>query len=58
MCRGKPQPELAAVAAGIPVIAQLLGQQEDKEVLMDASWAMSYLSDGKQDEIIGVFLIS
>jgi HEAT repeat protein len=44
-CRGKPQPELSLVANAVPVLVALLSNP-DKEVLMDACWALSYLSDG------------
>ena len=50
-CRGKPQPDLATVAPCIPVLAALLNAVQDKEVLMDASWAISYLSDGDDARI-------
>jgi len=49
-CRGKPQPELSLVAAAIPVLVRLLSNP-DKEVLMDACWALSYLSDGNDERI-------
>lgn len=53
-CRGKPQPELAAVAPAVPVLAQVLASTEDKETLMDACWALSYLSDGENDRVAAV----
>eukprot|EP00937_MAST-01D_sp_MAST-1D-sp2_P002669 g2669.t1 len=50
-CRGKPQPALAAVQPCLPVLAAIMKQVPDKEVLMDAGWALSYLSDGTDDRI-------
>lgn len=44
LCRGKPQPRLEQVAPAIPILAQLL-HHTDSEVVTDACWAFSYLSD-------------
>lgn len=44
LCRGKPQPPFDLVAPALPVLAQLLFSTDD-EVLTDACWALSYLSD-------------
>lgn len=44
LCRGKPQPPFELVAPALPVLAQLLFSTDD-EVLTDACWALSYLSD-------------
>lgn len=44
LCRGKPQPEWNLVVAALPVLAQLIYSRDD-EVLTDACWALSYLSD-------------
>lgn len=49
-CRGKPQPNLASVADAIPHLANLL-KSNNTEALMDACWAISYLSDGDNDRI-------
>lgn len=43
-CRGKPQPPFQLVRPALPVLANLIFSQDD-EVLIDACWAMSYLSD-------------
>jgi len=52
-CRGKPQPAFEHVQPALPVLAGLLHAQDD-EVLTDACWAFSYLSDdsGPQNEKI------
>ena len=50
-CRGKPQPSLAKVKPAIPVLLHLIQNSNDMEVMTDALWAMSYLSDGDDDRI-------
>jgi len=52
-CRGKPQPALEIVQPAIPVLAQLL-LNTDQETVIDACWALSYLSDGEDDRIQAV----
>lgn len=49
-CRGKPPPEFEAVRAALAALARLI-HSPDEEVLTDASWALSYLSDGTNDKI-------
>jgi hypothetical protein len=49
-CRGKPQPDFQQVKAALPALARLIHSQ-DEEVLTDACWALSYLSDGTNDKI-------
>lgn len=53
LCRGKPQAPFRAIKAALPVLAQLLCLK-DEEVLTDACWAFSYISDdtGPQNEKI------
>jgi|Transcript_82506 hypothetical protein len=53
LCRGKPIPDFNQVAPGLPILAQLLWHP-DEEVLTDACWAISYLSDGPNDRIQAV----
>jgi len=48
LCRGKPQPKFRLISAAIPIIASLLIVDDD-EVLTDACWALSYLSDDHSD---------
>jgi importin subunit alpha-6/7 len=50
-CRGKPQPPLERVRPAIPMLATLLAQCQDTDVLQDACWALSYLSDGDNSRI-------
>ena len=52
-CRGKPQPPLDSVGASIPHLAKLL-EVNNKDALMDALWALSYLSDGNDERIRAV----
>src|SRR4051794_12530772 len=58
-CRSKPQPSFASVSVALPVLGQLLGSG-DNEVLQDACWALSYLSDGTailHDAALRVFVL-
>ncbi|KAF2859981.1 ARM repeat-containing protein [Piedraia hortae CBS 480.64] len=53
-CRGKtPQPAWEKIAPALPVLAKLVYSLDD-EVLIDACWAISYLSDGSNDKIQAV----
>ncbi len=52
-CRGKPQPAFEAVRPALPALARLV-HSNDEEVLTDACWALSYLSDGTNDKIAAV----
>uniref|UniRef100_A0A1J3CIF1 Importin subunit alpha n=1 Tax=Noccaea caerulescens TaxID=107243 RepID=A0A1J3CIF1_NOCCA len=49
-CRGKPQPPFELTKPCLPVLERLL-HSTDEEVLTDACWALSYLSDGENDKI-------
>lgn len=52
LCRGKPQPNLHAVSASLPHLASLLHNDgAPNDVLVDACWAFSYLSDGDDSRI-------
>jgi len=53
LCRGKPQPKFDQVSPALPVLAKLI-YSTDEEVLTDACWALSYLSDGSNDKIQAV----
>jgi len=53
MCRGKPEPNLAKVQLCLPALAKL-ANYTDEEILTDACWALSYLSDGSNQKIQAV----
>ncbi|CAJ1940903.1 unnamed protein product [Sphenostylis stenocarpa] len=52
-CRGKPQPPFEQVRPALPALERLIFSN-DEEVLTDACWALSYLSDGTNDKIQAV----
>lgn len=52
-CRGKPQPDFDMVRPALPTLSQLIFSP-DEEVLTDACWALSYLSDGPNEKIQAV----
>lgn len=54
LCRGKdPAPKWNIVSQAIPTLAKLV-YSTDSETLVDACWAVSYLSDGTTDAIQAV----
>ena len=54
LCRGKPLPDFEQVKEAIPILASVVIKEEDPEVLTDATWALSYLSDGSDNRIQSV----
>ncbi|CBI36918.3 hypothetical protein AAG906_034688 [Vitis piasezkii] len=52
-CRGKPQPQFEQTKPALPALERLI-HSNDEEVLTDACWALSYLSDGTNDKIQAV----
>jgi importin subunit alpha-1 len=53
LCRGKPQPPFALVKPALPTLAHLV-HSNDEDVLADACWALSCLSDGSNEKIQAV----
>ncbi|NWH42029.1 IMA7 protein, partial [Chloropsis hardwickii] len=54
LCRGKsPPPEFDKVSPCLPVLSRLLFNS-DSDLLADACWALSYLSDGPNEKIQAV----
>ena len=56
LCRGKPKPRLESIRPALPTLISLLreGKNQDEEILADACWALSYLSDGDGQDIDAV----
>ncbi|OMP09363.1 Armadillo [Corchorus olitorius] len=52
-CRGKPPTPFEQVKPALPILRDLI-YLNDEEVLTDACWALSYLSDGPNDKIQAV----
>lgn len=53
-CRGKPQPPLSAIINAFPILGSLCNPQVDLEACVDATWALSYISDGDNNRIQAV----
>mmetsp|Transcript_34390 Transcript_34390/g.102154 ORF Transcript_34390/g.102154 Transcript_34390/m.102154 type:complete len:541 (+) Transcript_34390:61-1683(+) len=53
LCRGKPPPPFEWVSPALGTLANLI-YSSDVEVLTDACWALSYLSDGPNERITAV----
>jgi hypothetical protein len=52
-CRGKPKPDFNLVSPALHILPHLI-YSNDHEVLADACWTLSYLSDGLNDRIQAV----
>jgi importin subunit alpha-6/7 len=50
LCRGKPKPKLEHIKPAFPALRHLLSIA-DEEVVTDACWALSYVSDGEDARI-------
>ncbi|CDO63893.1 karyopherin alpha [Plasmodium reichenowi] len=53
LCRGKPAPKFEIVSKALPTLAALI-YNDDEEILTDACWTLSYLSDGSNENINSV----
>lgn len=53
MCRGKPAPSYDQIVTALPILVLLL-QANDDEILSDACWSFSFLSDGSPKNINGI----
>lgn len=53
-CRGKPQPKIEVIRPAIPALASLLHNSQDADTMVDAAWALSYISDGDNSRIQAV----
>ncbi|KAG7399218.1 Importin alpha subunit (Karyopherin alpha subunit) (Serine-rich RNA polymerase I suppressor protein) [Phytophthora boehmeriae] len=53
LCRGKPRPEFELVSPALQLLPHLI-HSPDEEVVTDACWTLSYLSDGSTDIIQSV----
>ena len=51
LCRGKPVPDLTYLRPAIHPLTELLYKDVEVGVLVDAVWALSYLSDGDNERI-------
>ena len=45
---------MSVVAPALPVLAAILHQNADVEAMVDATWSLSYLSDGDDSRIAAV----
>lgn len=53
-CRGKPAPDFEITKFSLPTLRALIMPQNgevDDEIMTDACWALSYLSDGPNERI-------
>ncbi|KAJ6235500.1 importin subunit alpha-4 [Anaeramoeba flamelloides] len=53
LCRGKPRPKFTKVCKAIPIFAHLINQNH-QQLVIDACWGLSYLSDGNDLNINSV----
>lgn len=53
ICRGKPAPSIEVVQYVLPALAALISNN-DREVIQDAVWGLSYLTDGDEHMVQAV----
>jgi importin subunit alpha-6/7 len=51
LCRGKPCVAFNKVEPGLTVLKTILDEEKDLKIIEDALWAVSYLSDGPNENI-------
>ena len=51
LCRGRPPPKFDAVSRAIPIFSYVIQKTETTETLADAAWAMTFMTDGKDERI-------
>lgn len=50
LCRGEPKPAFEQVSPALPALERLVHSNDD-EVLADACWTLSFMSDGGEEPI-------
>mmetsp|Transcript_24951 Transcript_24951/g.36801 ORF Transcript_24951/g.36801 Transcript_24951/m.36801 type:complete len:534 (-) Transcript_24951:202-1803(-) len=50
-CRGKPQPSLEVIQPAFEPLGAIIKNCSDQATIVDACWALSYLSDGCNDRV-------
>lgn len=50
-CRGKPQPALSSIKQALPMLSAIISTCTDQDTVVDATWALSYISDGDNTRI-------
>ena len=51
LCRGSDPPPFKVVYKAIPIFVNAIKTEAKIDILIDASWALSYLSDGNDEQI-------
>ncbi len=54
LCRAKPSPPLSRTKLFLPLLTDIVQQGRDPEATTDACWALSYISDGAEENIQAV----
>jgi hypothetical protein len=50
-CRGKPQPKIEIIKQAMPILGAIVNTCNDQDTVIDAAWALSYISDGDNGRI-------
>jgi len=51
LCRGKPPPAFEMIKDAIPILAKVVMEHHDTELLTDCLWALSHLSEGGEEKV-------